>query len=450
MSRGIVFFLMIVVVFSWSCEDPNTLSVSKSFSRNNLLTTYIDTFSVVTSTVQMDTFLTNNTGVVMLGKYLDDQLGLVSASSYFQIGYNGTFLPDIRFVYDSAILVLPYNHYYTGDTTQPVKVNVYQLTETMKVRTLPATNDLKVSAFNLGNGFFNTTKFRQAASPIVSATFKFRPHRDSVYFRLPDSFGANWFRKAQHDSASLFSNPLNFVNRFFYGMHLDVDPSTQACVVGFNLKKVKLRIYYKQYVNDVLKPAHYDFIIYNAPFQFNHIEYDRSGTSLPIFQTYKSVSSALTNHVAYVQSGTGLVTRLDFPSLKDFFSISKGIVLNAAFLEVPLLRGTYPRNLLPPALLQLYTTDASNYPLSPVSSGTAGIQFDYEYGLSTMYRYQLFPFIFAQSKANTNYTTPLIIAPAQTAGPGTQGSSVQRVYIGDRFHDVNKIKLKIFYTSVPN
>src|SRR5258707_7871113 len=97
--RGRFLFLMIVGLF-FACEDPTTLPVSKVFNGNKLQTAYIDTFSVITSTVQLDTVLTSGSGTMLLGRYHDDQLGFVSASSYFQIGYSGAFLPDIRYKYD--------------------------------------------------------------------------------------------------------------------------------------------------------------------------------------------------------------------------------------------------------------------------------------------------------------------------------------------------------------
>src|SRR5689334_16153769 len=131
--RGRFFFLMIVVIL-FSCEDPTTLPVSKVFNGNRLGTIYVDTFSVMTSTVQMDSVLTNGTGTVLLGKYRDDSLGYVSASSYFQMCYlpygnlqSGSFIPDVRSHFDSVSLIMHYNHTYSGDTTKPVTINLYQV-----------------------------------------------------------------------------------------------------------------------------------------------------------------------------------------------------------------------------------------------------------------------------------------------------------------------------------
>src|SRR5437879_6124808 len=146
--RGRFLFLVIVSFFIWSCEDPTTLPISKVFSGNKLQTVFVDTFSVITSTVQLDSVLTNGSGTVLVGRYKDQELGIVSSSSYFLIGYTGSFKPETYSVFDSAALILPYNHSYSGDTSQAVNLNVYQLTEQMIVRTLPAIRDLKLSVFN--------------------------------------------------------------------------------------------------------------------------------------------------------------------------------------------------------------------------------------------------------------------------------------------------------------
>jgi len=90
-------------------------------------------------------------------------------------------------------------------------------------------------------------------------------------------------------------------------------------------------MYYKKTVNSLLKQTHQDFNVYSSLYQFNNIKYDRSGTALQSLQPYKAISSVLTNDVTYLQAGTGLVTRLDFPSVKTFFANQPSLILNAAF-----------------------------------------------------------------------------------------------------------------------
>lgn len=441
--RGRILILMVFVAFTWSCEDPNTLSVGKAFSGNNLQTILIDTFSVVTSTVQLDTFLTSNTGTVLLGRYQDDKLGVVSASSYFQVSYGGSFLPDYSSVYDSMVLVLPYNHTVTGDTTKQVKINAYQVTEQMMIRKQPAVSGIRLSPFSAGNGFFSSSSFKYNPTPFASGTVTFFPHTDTVSIRVSDKFGANWFRLAQQDSAHMFSIETNFVNTFFFGMYLNVDPSTVGSVAGFDPQKLKLRIYYKKYYGNYLRQTFHDFKI-GSYYQFNNIQFDRSGTALASLQTSKGITSYQTGNISYVQPGTGLVTRLAFPSLKTFFANNPRLILNAANLIVYPEPGTFPKNLLPPSQLLLYTTDMTNIPLSSVAGGAAAINYDYVYGINTRYTFQLFSYFFGQIKSSASTITPMFLTT------GVPGNSVQRVYITDRFHPYSKIQLQIYYSYVPN
>lgn len=458
------FFLLMIVVALFSCEDPTTLPVSKVFNGNRLGTIYVDTFSVMTSTVQLDSMLTYGTGTMLLGKYRDQDLGTINASTYFQLSYqqsNGTssWLPDIRSRFDSVSLIMHYDHNYSGDTTKPVTINMYQLSELMTPRLITNVQageyKIPVSPFGGTSGFYNSTEFQHYPTPIFSATVKFKPHTDSLYIKLPNSFGANLFRLAQKDSFNLFSNINNFLSYYFYGIYMNVDPSADACVVGFLTKNMKIRFYYRSLNGDFYTPTRFDFRIANSTYQFNHIDYDRTGTAFASVPKLSAVSTSLTNNVGYVQSGTGLVTRLDFPTLKGFFDLNSGIILSAAELDIYPVQGTYSQDFRPPRYLQLYGTDRSNIPIYlPGAIGfnaPAQINYDLEYG-NTFYSFSMFSFLYSQLKANTNYITPLILAPNTS-----QGSSLQRMYLGDRFKvgtkigsDHSKIKLKIYYTSTLN
>lgn len=445
MRGRFIFFmiLMIAAVLEWSCEDPNTLAVSKVFSNNNLQTIYSDTFSVATSTVQLDTFLTNGTGTVLLGRYQDPELGMISASSYLQLSYGASFLPSFQSYFDSMVLVMYYNKTFSGDTTQTLKINGYQVTDYIVPRNVPVGN-IKLSALGAYSGFFSSTKFTYSPTPIFSGTVKMFPHRDTVTIRLPDSFGAKWFSKAQNDSGRIFSNSSIFSNAFFRGLYLEPDASSTACVAGFTANKLRLRIYYRRMVNGLLKNAHADFTINNG-YQFNHIMYDRTGTSLSALQPYHAISSTLTGNTSYVQAGTGLVTRLDFPSVKSFFAGNPNVMLNGAYLVMYPEPGSFPKNLLPPTQLELFSTDATNIPTNTFTGATTSIVYDYILGINTFYSFSLYSYLFTQVKNNTNYIAPLLVVPG-----GSVGGSVQRTYLGDKYKGYNRIKLQLYYTHVPN
>ncbi len=469
--RSRVFLGVVVSAFLYlSCEDPVALSVSRTFGNNDLVTSFVDTFSIITSTVQLDSILTGGTGVALLGSYTDDTLGSVKSSPYFQFGYNGTFVPGLQSTFDSIVLILPYNGQYYGDTTQVAQFDIHQLTEIPLPGTNPPTPDIKLSIFNYSSGFYNKRTAPYDPTPLSSHSVLFFPHRDSVLLKLPDSFGLKWFNQAQLEQrmktdngtfpsdSTFFSNSYNFTQKYFYGLHLKTAPSSGNIMVGFKATTASssnnstrsspvptIRIYYKHLVNDILLQTHFDFVLQNSPYQFQNIVYDRTGTQLDGLQPRQKISSLATNNKTFVQAGTGLVTRLDFPSLKSFFQDKRNI-FNGAYLEVYPVQGSYSKNIAPPSQLYLFTTDDSNVPTGSVTGGLATIQYDNEYGINTYYSFPLFNYFEQQFSSSTLTVTPILICPPQ----GQLGNNVQRVYIGDRFHPISKIKLKIFYSYAPN
>jgi hypothetical protein len=122
------------------------------------------------------------------------------------------------------------------------------------------------------------------------------------------------------------------------------------------------------------------------------------------------------------------------------------LTLNAAYLYVYPEPGSYPKNTLPPKQIQLYLTDDSNIPITPVQvGGTTNITYDYQYGLNTQYTFDLFTYLYGQIKSNANVVNPLLLTPG-----GGIGTSVQRLYLADRVHPNTKIQLKIFYSKAQN
>jgi hypothetical protein len=445
--RGRILFLVGVIAFiTLSCDDPTALSVSKTFANSNLITAASDTFSVITSTVQLDTILTSNSGTLLLGEYKDPVLGSVTSSPYFVMGYNGSFVPGVTDVYDSIGLILPYNNkQFYGDTTQTTEFSVHQLTEMLASRSNPPTRDIKLSIFNFYTGFYSSSNSPYNPTPITTQTVKFRPHKDSLYIKLPYSLGANWFRLAKLDSGHLFTNQSNFITNFFRGLHLKVNPSGGGSMAAFNPSKVKIRLYYEKNVYDIRKQVHFDFTLQNTGFQFQNILADRSGSPVSGIKAREAIPSSVTNNETFVQAGTGLVTRLDFPSLKNFFK-NKHYIFNGAFLQVFPVRKSFDRSLSPPSQLFLYTTDDSNVPTGNISGGVGSIRYDYEYNINTLYTFTLFNYVYSEISSSAIAPTPLLIAPSQSS----LGNNVQRVIIGDRFHPTSKIKLIVYYSYAPN
>jgi hypothetical protein len=450
----IVVFCAFMAVSITSCDDEGLLQADENFSSDGLQTIYVDTFSVVTSTVFMDSLPTSSKGTLLVGGYKDSYLGKINSASYFQIGYFSPFTPATTSIYDSIGLILPYNGQYYGDTTKTMTINVSELTDAVNQRFLPpyVPND-KVSILNPTFALYNTSKVSYSNVIMASKTTTTFPNRDSIFVRLPDALGMKFYTiqddipdVVKFQATSNFGIISNwFVESYFKGLNISVPSSTDASIVGFGSAKLKVRLYYRKFVNDILTNTYVDFPLTNSFNQFNQISADRSGTPVSTLASARILRSEATGNVSFVQSGIGLYTKVEFPSVKGFLNKNRYVILDA-ILEVPLVPGTYDASTPPINILASYTTDVSNI----ISGGVPGngndvlkasIRYDREYSTNTKYLFSMTTFFNNEIKSSAPAITPLALVSPNLF------SEVNRVVIGNRFHPTNKIKLKIYYTQ---
>ncbi len=458
-KKVFLFFLAAWVVLLISCEDDGISKGDQNFINSGLRTVYVDTFSVTSSTILIDSLPTSGNGVLLIGNYQDSFLGKVSASTYFQIGYQTSFLPDQNSTFDSIGLILPYSKYSYGDTTKNQTINVHQMTSLPALRVPPPfRTEENVSYFVAASqaSLYNASSVRFNPTPIASANIKFFPHRDSLYIPFPKAFGQNWFNIAQSDAAipkiGYFSNPSTFLADFINGLHITSDGTSSASIAGFRTTKAKLRIYYKKIFGDLLKQTYFDFPLGSAAFQFNNITGERSGTLLSTLGRRQSIPSSATGNYTFIQSGTGLATKIEFPSLKSFFTNKNYILVDAA-LEITPVQNTYLTYTKAPSTLAIYLTNESNVVLNKATAFdrssflSANIVYDYEFGIKTKYSFPLINFLSSELKSSLNTITPLVIA----APPPLALTEVNRVILYNQQTNLqNRIKLKLYYSYAPN
>jgi Domain of unknown function (DUF4270) len=442
----------------FSCEDPSVLSGDKSFIRSKLQTVFIDTFSVKLSTTLIDSIPTSNNNLLLVGNYQDSFLGKVSASTYFQVGATPLTqgfqrLPiESNSKYDSIGLILHYTRYSYGDTTQSITFNVHELTKQLTFRPLPQFPVENPSIYNLANAIYNTSTSDFEPIPLTTKITVPRPYQDSLYIPLPLAFGKVWFDSAKADvikerATSIFTNSSRFID-YFKGLHIN-SKNSGASIVGFSFAKSKIRLYYSRSTESNNTQANLDFPLINNQLQFNSITPDRSATVLSGLKRRQSIPSSATGNVSFVQSGTGITTRVELPTVKGFLN-DKRIVLLDAYLEVFPVQNTYVAN-RPPTTLVLFTTDKSNVAtgiIPPVERSTylsSNIFYDFEYGRNTRYTFTLTNYISSQLLTETSSIAPFLIG---TVAPSL-ANEINRVVIGDSQNPSSKIKLKIYYSYAP-
>ncbi len=340
---SIFLILIAVLVFNTCNENPGEFTLGEEFVESQTDLTLIDTFSVSLSTVILDTVITSGTGSMLIGNYRDDIFGKITSRSYFQIGTPDNFDVQDDDIYDSLKLVLRYNNYSFGDTTQSQKVSVHQLSENIE-----DDNDIITSS----------TSFNYNPTPIGSVIYTPEPNNpmDTVAIKISDNIGFDLFSKLRDDSEILTNNE-SFIN-YFHGLVLFADDAYQGSIVGFNANHTKLILYTSRNTLSTEK-INYEFTLEDLTKQFNNISHDFTATPLnSLIDQRSELSSARTSGLSFLQGGIGLAIRVDFPSLGEILLRDRGRIAEAELSLAPLRNSYHDFDL--PSRLVFYKSDKLN------------------------------------------------------------------------------------------
>ncbi|WP_380932306.1 DUF4270 family protein [Sphingobacterium suaedae] len=296
----------------------------------------LDSFTVNTSTVQLTHMPSAATGTLLVGKATVPNAGEVMASSYFRIGFSNV-ANDIpaAAVFDSLNLVLKPNRarYYFGDTTQIQTIHVHRVTQALETKTpTPSFPNQPLPVYVTGASIFSGQQFNYDNTPLGSLTFRPRVSSvDTLSIKLSQALGQNLFDLIKSGDVRVSSNE-NFQN-YFKGMAL-VPEAGNSAVFGFT-DTLQVKINYSYLGADGNKrTAAKELNITDRTYQYNHISYDRAGTAFEsLSTTTPEIKTTATAGLTYVQSGTGVVAKLSFPSLKEFLQ-DENIAINKAELVI--------------------------------------------------------------------------------------------------------------------
>lgn len=345
----IIFGLLCLLPFLSCTHDGlyDALGTSGDFTQSNIKVIQIDTFSVKMSTFRYDSIASSTDSRLLVGRYNDPYFGTVKSTAYANF-VPSQYYVDSDAVFDSIVLNLEYDGFYYNDTLSTKTINIHQLTKTLRYK---STQD----------GFYNTSSI--AASDEIIGTKSFVPYisKDSVTVRLNDSFGYNLFYKIQHNDI----NDADELNDYFKGLKISPGDTEDASLIGFNVSKCYLRFYYS-FDEDTTddESQYYDFTYYSTttPKFFNHIESDRAGTLLSALGgTEDELPSTATNNLSFVQSGTGITTKVMFPSLRNIYTVNddNGEVYKAN-LKIKLNKAYYDKKRYVSDSVYVYIVDQNN------------------------------------------------------------------------------------------
>jgi hypothetical protein len=431
--------ILILLAFFSCNQDNQTFDIGGRYVNVQSDLRYIDTLTVNSFTVKLDSLRTSGLpdgeGAVIVGKYHDPEIGDISASSYFKLQ-----LPDTRTVpnnaiYDSLVLIMVDNNYRIGDTLEPFTIHVHRVEQTIRIRE--------------DNYLYNTSKFTYDNEPLGSRTFKPRPNtpsHDTVSVRLSDDLGnelLNLFL-AKDDRILQLDNWLNY----FKGLSIQNDLSDEA-IVGFKTSSAApvMRLYY-HYIDFTSISQYRDFGIFAWTLnQFNHFEITNPVIDLPPTQKDK-LSAKYTNKQSYIQAGTGIVTRLEIPYLKNLLTLHDNIRILKAELVLEPVRNTYKTIELPPRI-SLFQSDKYNRfgaPVLNLNTGSALIGtlvIDEVYQEETSYTFDVTNFMQSKLTEATDDIPALLI----TVTPNDIYRTADRLVLGSQINSDSKVKVKIYYMN---
>ncbi|MHC0442142.1 DUF4270 family protein [Flavobacterium sp. 3-210] len=437
----LMFFFAITILSCGTDTDAGEFVVGSDYLAVNNKVILIDTVTVDMATINFDSLITSNKSRILVGNYDDPIFGKVKSNSYFQLAgdsyslnsVGGSDTENVNYVFDSIAMILKYDNYYYGDTTKVQTLDIHRVMQTVK----PNSED---------ENFYNNSSLTYNSESIGSISYKPRPiEKDSITIKMSDAFGSALFQKLKKREITDFDS----FSEYLRGLVIVPSTSNSSSMIGFHVGTSKVRLYYSKYQADTEEISYVvDFTITDPERQFNAISSDKTGTllqNLPISSS--KLSSSLTDRQGFIQSGTGVACRIDFPNIKQLKSISdNGAIVNAELILKP-VNNTYSSKYPLADSLSVFVADNLNRISASLvnSAGTTvygilnkkGDEFNEDVG----YSIPVGNFLQREMLKKSDARSSLILAL-----PGIY-KTVNRIVLGDQKHLNNKIQLKIYYIS---
>jgi hypothetical protein len=333
--------ILAVALFFLACqEDVSLLGYQNPNSK--LKVSYVE-IPISSSVLLMDSIRTSNftyvgeTNRLLVGTYNDEVFGNITASAFTQYFTNTGDTLRGSAVFDSVSLRLKYDFYTYGTPDGSAQsLSVYELDNPIDSlgyyvnhSNIPASAVLASKSYGV-----NSTDFKKFITDGNDTII-------TLEFPLESGFGERIFNSAleyrtQFIAATtpelkkelMFINFSKFTQQF---KGIAIKPNSGDKIVGFDPASTESRIilHYHDAVEDSLTLS----FPFASVYSFNQVKTDRSGTALEeVNDFYKDYLVDSDNR--YVQSGTGVVTKLDFSKFYEFADTLQNSVIHSAELAI--------------------------------------------------------------------------------------------------------------------
>ena len=358
---GQLAIMLAVALFFFSCQDES--SVLGFRNPNSKFKVFYVEIPIESSIYLRDSLRTSNFSYVgevnrlLVGNYVDEAFGNITASAFSQ--FYTSFFSKVGSTaeYDSVSLQLRFDLYNYGPlTTTEQSIGVYELDQDLKSDSLAyyfnKTNIaystlLGSKSFSIDPETFNefalsSTDYDSVITVNVPLDFNFGQ-------RIFDS--AVRFRDATSREDSSFVFYAEFIKEF---KGIVIRPEVMDKMIGFKptATETTIKIHYHEADVDSLS---FNLTLSNV-LGFNQITADRSASELSdVNQYYQDYLPSTDNR--YIQSGTGILTKLDFSNFYEFVDTIPNILINSAEL---LVESVQPSDYPPPAGLSMRLLQDNN------------------------------------------------------------------------------------------
>ena len=354
------FFVWFICLGFMACRaDEMVINVDDDIMNDDHKAFYTEDFKINSKTILSEYEITNNTGVALVGSYLDEYIGEVFTNTVFKISPNIDFnkVEQLGFThqatFDSVTVVLRPNGYIYGDSTSNVNISIHKLTSNYELDSIKnITTNGTFYSYNKKNN--STTSY----DPTALATFSFCPEDmagDSIFVRLPDALGLEWFNKivSKEDNFTIKSSSDDddkdsdekFIRNVLNGLTIR-NAGTNSAIVGFDMpilsnennkeyeikSGITIRLHY--HTTGPYLERTYDFEIYTPAYQYNQITADYSKGLLDgIVAGKDGISSKVTDNLSFIHGGLGLMTEIEIPTLFELYLLGMNTTIINADLD---------------------------------------------------------------------------------------------------------------------
>jgi hypothetical protein len=280
-----------------------------------------DTLSLLTSTVIEDSLRSDETPTVVIGTLDDGIFGKTQCGMFSQFSIPNN-LQDINFqangfaILDSAVLMLSYNFDYYGDTTVAQTFNVYQMTDVLYKDSLYYTNRPK-NYYPQSIGSLSFLPHPRSGVVVDNDTV-------AAHVRIPISL--SWAQQifAQGTGAAGQLRDNTTWRDYMNGLYIQSGATGQNLLYFNPLDTLTgLRLYY----HTAAARTSFTFVVNSSTPYYSYYQHDHSTGSINLGQTGEPN--------VYVQSNAGLKTKIQFPSLKNWYdNLGYNVAINKAELVI--------------------------------------------------------------------------------------------------------------------